>query len=361
MVRLRQSEISAVLGFLRRLYAVSDREALIAFVLSDLSRVVGADATSFNEVDPIRQVTRTWMNPADLQGPAEERLWTQLCREHPYVQYRVRTGRLDPVRLSDLAAPSRMSRTALWNELLLPKGVEQQLLAGFPGLRGRVDGMGLYRHRRDFTERERSVLALLHAHLVQAHRNADTTTALRRDLELLERGCEVLDAGIMVLEPDGIIRFATRRGFARLRAYFPGWSGHAGRLPGRVAGWLARETAALAAARDLPPPRKPLVVVGERGRLVLRVVSEPMRHLLILEEQPAGGLESAVLARLGLSRREAEVLGCVAQGKTNPEIGALLHLSPRTVQTYLERIFQKLDVDSRSAAVGTALRAAKAV
>ena len=54
---------------------------------------------------------------------------------------------------------------------------------------------------------------------------------------------------------------------------------------------------------------------------------------------------------LGLSRREAEVLVWVAQGKTNGEIAAILGLSPRTVQKHTEHIYQKLEVSNRAAAI----------
>lgn len=59
--------------------------------------------------------------------------------------------------------------------------------------------------------------------------------------------------------------------------------------------------------------------------------------------------------RLGLTRREAEVLTWVADGKTNTEIGVILATSPRTVQKHLEHIFDKLGVETRTAAATRAL------
>jgi DNA-binding NarL/FixJ family response regulator len=59
--------------------------------------------------------------------------------------------------------------------------------------------------------------------------------------------------------------------------------------------------------------------------------------------------------RVALSARETEVLGHVAQGLTNAEIGRLLHISETTVKTHLQRAFTKLDVSDRTAAVTAAL------
>jgi DNA-binding NarL/FixJ family response regulator len=53
--------------------------------------------------------------------------------------------------------------------------------------------------------------------------------------------------------------------------------------------------------------------------------------------------------------REVEVLGLVAKGKTNAEIGRVLHISEATVKTHLLRAFNKLDVSDRTAAVTTAM------
>jgi DNA-binding NarL/FixJ family response regulator len=49
----------------------------------------------------------------------------------------------------------------------------------------------------------------------------------------------------------------------------------------------------------------------------------------------------------GLTRREREVLSCVAEGISNQEIAHKLCISEQTVKTHLTRIFAKLDVKNR--------------
>lgn len=63
--------------------------------------------------------------------------------------------------------------------------------------------------------------------------------------------------------------------------------------------------------------------------------------------------------QLRLSRRETEILGWVAQGKTNPEIGTILGISHRTVQKHLERIYGRLGVENRHAAMSVAMQTAR--
>ena len=49
------------------------------------------------------------------------------------------------------------------------------------------------------------------------------------------------------------------------------------------------------------------------------------------------------------------MLAWVVEGKTNPEIGSILGTKPRTVAKHLERIFEKLGVETRTAAASAAL------
>jgi DNA-binding NarL/FixJ family response regulator len=56
-----------------------------------------------------------------------------------------------------------------------------------------------------------------------------------------------------------------------------------------------------------------------------------------------------------LTGREIEILGHVARGRSNKEIGAALHISEATVKSHLVHIFGKLEVQDRTEAVTVAL------
>jgi DNA-binding CsgD family transcriptional regulator len=64
----------------------------------------------------------------------------------------------------------------------------------------------------------------------------------------------------------------------------------------------------------------------------------------------------AALAKLGLSKRELEVLQLIAEGLSNQEIAARLFVSLNTVKTHSSRIFEKLDVKRRTQAIEKAKR-----
>ncbi|MFF4777302.1 helix-turn-helix domain-containing protein [Microtetraspora fusca] len=56
--------------------------------------------------------------------------------------------------------------------------------------------------------------------------------------------------------------------------------------------------------------------------------------------------------RLSLSKRETEVMDLIAVGHSNGEIAQRLFLSEKTVKNHVNRIYAKLGVESRNAAIG---------
>ena len=72
--------------------------------------------------------------------------------------------------------------------------------------------------------------------------------------------------------------------------------------------------------------------------------------------RPRGGLSERVINSVPLSAlsplfpRQADVLGWIAAGKRNGEIATILAISERTVEKHVEKIFEALNVETRSAA-----------
>ena len=93
--------------------------------------------------------------------------------------------------------------------------------------------------------------------------------------------------------------------------------------------------------------RNELLITGRQGgSLLVRLIEDNKRLWLLLDERA-----SSTCTRVhGLTKREAEVLQWLAAGKSNKDIGTILAISPRTVEKHLERIFQYLGVETRTAA-----------
>lgn len=65
-------------------------------------------------------------------------------------------------------------------------------------------------------------------------------------------------------------------------------------------------------------------------------------------------IERVLTPGTSLTPRELEVLGLVADGRSNEGVARALHVSLATVKTHLAHVFDKLGVDSRTAAVAIA-------
>jgi len=66
---------------------------------------------------------------------------------------------------------------------------------------------------------------------------------------------------------------------------------------------------------------------------------------------------TAAIARLGITERELEVLQRLGTGESDKQIAEQMFISPRTVQSHVQSLLNKLEVSSRSAAVARAFRA----
>lgn len=103
-----------------------------------------------------------------------------------------------------------------------------------------------------------------------------------------------------------------------------------------AAGYLLKDT-----------PRDVLAAAIQAAARGETVLAPPVAARLVqrLRTQPANLL----------TPREVEVLAEVAQGRTNSEVGRALYIGEATVKTHLLRIFGKLGVDDRTAAVTVAI------
>lgn len=90
-----------------------------------------------------------------------------------------------------------------------------------------------------------------------------------------------------------------------------------------------------------------------------RTESAPPRKTADTAEEVAADRNAAVAqppAARALTRREAEVLGLLAQGLSNKEIAGVLWLSDRTVERHITSLYRKIGVARRSEATAFALR-----
>src|SRR5215207_2243364 len=77
---------------------------------------------------------------------------------------------------------------------------------------------------------------------------------------------------------------------------------------------------------------------------------QAIEYALSKEEEPSPPSPPPKKDAAGLSARELEVLGLVAEGLTDSQVAERIYLSPRTVNHHLSSIYRKLGLPSRAAA-----------
>jgi DNA-binding CsgD family transcriptional regulator len=355
MPRLGERDLRGLLSFLGDLYAVGSLDAFTRQVNSGLRRLVPHDINGYNEINARARRIRYVVDPAGVDFADGQEVFGQHMHEHPIIRHYRRAGR-DPrpvLKLSDFLSQRQLHDLGLYTDFFRRMRIERLIVVPLPFRPPVQVGFSPCRSGRDFTERDRLVLDLLRPHLAQAYRNAEAMEEAAATAHWLEEGLARSARGLIALGPDGRVRRMTERARRWLAEYWNSPVRRGNGLPLPLRDWVRGQHAG---AERLSRPRTPLRIERDGKCLVVRLVSDGAAALLLLEEQR---LEPDIpgLETLGLSRREAEVLAWVAQGKTNPEIASIAGLSGRTVGKHLERVYAKLGVETRTAAARIALSA----
>ena len=102
---------------------------------------------------------------------------------------------------------------------------------------------------------------------------------------------------------------------------------------------------------------------GAKGYLVKGTAPPQIREAVRKVAEGESLLPAAVASKLAesmthpeLSERERQVLQCMANGRSNKEIGQVLYISENTVKAHVKSILTKLDAMGRTEAIAIALQ-----
>ncbi len=169
-------------------------------------------------------------------------------------------------------------------------------------------------------------------------------------------GAASLDATgrlMMATDARGSLLWCTPRAEAALARLVPGWS-RSEALPPAVRAPVERLLSSGAAGASVRVDR-----ASTDGMVELVLVTRFRENEVLIrlnELNPRRDVER-LAQMLSLTMREAEVLLWVSYGKSSGDISDVLQISPRTVQKHLEHVYEKLGVETRSAAAAIAIRA----
>ncbi len=319
-------------------------------VMRVMRMVIDSDITSYTEVNPARRrIVGVLDVPAMPAEEASERMG-RFLHEHPIVQHYLKTGDTSARQITDFVGQRQFESLGIYTDLYQLMRVRKQMAVTVSSAGGSVIGAVVNRGSCTFTSAERGLLDLLGRHLSQAFQNAELLTRLEDERAALTAAAQHVGLGVLLLNGAGHILSISTRAEELLRQFIP--SIDAPRtLPPAILRWF---NYLLSRPIDERPTVNRISLPYNNGTnvLIARWAGSPRpgRHTLVLEPDPAAVRPGALIAA-GLTKREAEVLQWIAQGKTNGDIAGILGTSPRTVHKHVERLLDKLNVETRVAAV----------
>ncbi len=302
-------------------------DAIIDAVLRGGQDLFEAEIVIFDQLDRDMRQLAFQMYPAptpELIRRAHPPFLTFL-HQHPFQHDWVRTvgeGRVG--LLSDRISGREFRRTDFWNEAFIHLRGKNQLMIGGAIDADRYWSFSFLRLGSDFGSRDRELGRFLQPHLGRVLQRQERRDRGTRAVATLDQA----GAAYLLVDARGQLQEVSHHARVLLAKSHP----------------ASMKDLTHFATQSIGPG----VRTGTLGNLqaVCFRPAAAASALIMLGDNTTGPKGAAARA----TPREAEILHWLGEGKTNPEIGLLLGVSPRTVEKHCEGLFAKLGVENRLAA-----------
>jgi DNA-binding CsgD family transcriptional regulator len=195
--RLGPSDYQSVLNVVREIHGIERMDDFPRRAMSGIGHLIESDLLTYNEIDTRRRRAFMVQDPAGAIAAAQVQTFERLAHQHPLINHYARTRERRPRKISDFLSLREFRQLDLYQEFFRDVAVNYQMAVTIPSANGLVIGIALNRTRRDFAERDRSVLDLVRPHLVQAYRNIAERSTLRERAETAERALWAASATLL--------------------------------------------------------------------------------------------------------------------------------------------------------------------
>lgn len=158
---------------------------------------------------------------------------------------------------------------------------------------------------------------------------------------------------LLAATADGKILWSTPQANALIDEVFGGGKKLVAAFPSYIVNWLKEHS-----ERHSKATQQLVLSSTDKRQLLLSYIGKtgPNELLLRILDDSFLITQTRLAEKFKLTQRESAVLAWIATGKTNRDIGVILDLSPRTINKHMERIHQKLGVETRTAAAAAAFQ-----
>ena len=231
----------------------------------------------------------------------------------------------------DLLSEKEWKKTPLYNEVHRPLGLVHDTSMRF--YIGSQCVSFAFCDTQPLAQEYYHFLNLVAPHLAPAYK---TFNLQRKDV------LDDLPEHVVVLSKNNRMKELSPSAAALLRKYYPTKKRDRRQLPDDVWRWFLHEV-------HKEEKSQPLIARRPESRLSMSLLRTATGHLIVLKESVEEDPRN-ILSRMGLTKREAEVILWVSQGKQNAEVAGILGISVGTVRKHMEHILHKLQCGTRGAA-----------
>jgi DNA-binding CsgD family transcriptional regulator len=307
-----------ILGAADRLYHASDRQDFANAAIAIAEETFPGATIAFHDVSARPKTKSQHLCRDTRANPAVREAWERHALNSPVVRYYFSGGTDPVVETQDLISDVVLRQSALYAECWKPFGATHQV-----GLRlwshNQLLGVSIKRDAR-FHPGEMRTIRAIYPFFARAYRELIGKEVARSTANMFLLNEELRIAGCS----PNLRQMPSKRGISHLRdkirSYF-------------------RSTARLNSQRQI------LIFAFDGLNWRVERICGGLYRIKITAVNPSAHAINA------LTPRELEILSWVAKGKRNAEIGIILGISWRTVDTHLVHVFEKLGVETRSAAV----------
>lgn len=349
---LRASDLRQLIQTGYEMQACDNGADLAHYVQGVLHRAIGADMMVWNELTADGKVSTgmTFPDPGDAFWMQTAPAMFAHIHEHPFVRHlkEHKVSRFT-ASISDLLPTRCFVETGLYRNAYREFSARHQISSATDTLGGDFLVLSLNRISSDFSSRHKTMLEQITTQARLTYRRLRQIDDLTNRL-MAPRGCpSEAESTWLYLDERLIITW----GAPGLRAFLGGHFQHA------TTDLFLPQPLAVLVAEAFSSWRTDQVTLSKRT-FTCRLKHGIRSYELQLEGQRKGGYRLVIMLTPGerdgvkglgirarLSRREKEAVYWVAKGKTNPEIGVILQISPRTAEKHVHAALAKLGLENR--------------
>ncbi|MEP6947227.1 MAG: LuxR C-terminal-related transcriptional regulator [Acidobacteriota bacterium] len=352
-MQLSHHDLSNVLAAVDILTSDPDPATLPSRTNDAVKSLVSTDVLSFEAFGTDNDYQGPlWYTPDGTVAMDLLRVMARLVHQQPFYEDLVHNRSLAAVRITDYVSITEYKKTAIYNEFFRHIHTDRQIVATLSVNPALMVSVSLCRMGKEFADRDCHVLDLLKPHLVSAFRTAQFINRSRFEAEQLQVALEATRFGVVLLDRYFQTQIENPIAVRLFRKYFPA---DPSAVPDELKRYLKYHLQRFHGDDYYLPPAPMEVCLGN-SRLVIRLsfhAGTKTTAVLLEEINFSSAFDSAGSK---ITEREATVLFWVSQGKTDAEIALLLSISVRTVQKHVQHIFDKLGVETRTAATACFLQ-----